>query len=140
MYAYFVMGCVLIFAICADKGIACMVENIEETVVERQSCTENGSENYLVSGHVNLRRAQRCHHRTRFIIQCFGDFESLKLTDTHHIVTKKQAVFLIVLVADFCQILVNDGVLLREINDFHSCFQVFLVHGRHTRPAKLWQN
>ena len=71
MYAYFVVGSILIFTICADKGIACMVKNIEEAVVERKPCTENGSKNYLVCRNVHPCSAQWCNHCFRLIIQCF---------------------------------------------------------------------
>ena len=54
MNAYFVMGCVLIFAIRANKRIARMIKNIKETVVEGQPCAENGCKNYLIRRNVDL--------------------------------------------------------------------------------------
>ena len=49
--AYFV---VFLFPVCAYESIACMVENIEKSVVERKSCTKDSSKHNLVSRYVYL--------------------------------------------------------------------------------------
>ena len=59
VYAYLGVAVVLVFAVRADEGVACVVEHVQETVVERQSGTENRSQYYLVGRHIDLSRAQR---------------------------------------------------------------------------------
>ena len=114
------MGGILGFAISTDKSIAGVVEDVEEAIVERQSGTEDSGQDNLVRRYIYLCSAQRCDDTLGFVVQRLGDFKSLELADAHDIVAEKQSVLLIVLVADFCQILVDDRILFRKINDIHS--------------------
>ena len=46
------MVLVCIFAECADKGVSRVVEDVEEAFMERQSCTEYGSDDNIIGRQV----------------------------------------------------------------------------------------
>ena len=69
MYAHLSMLLVGILAISTHKGIARVVENIEETFVERKSGTEDRTDDNLFSRKINLRHTERCSHLSLFVIK-----------------------------------------------------------------------
>ena len=96
-----------------------MVEDMEESLVERQAGTEDGCQHHLIGRHLHSSYAQRGLHRRRNISKGLGYFKRLKLTHPPDIVPKEQAVFLILLVPHLSHVLADDGVGIAQINDFH---------------------
>ena len=58
-----------IFALSTNEGIARMVEDVQETLVERQTGTEDGADDNLVGRKIDLCHAQRGGHLFRLIIE-----------------------------------------------------------------------
>ena len=69
MYAHLSMLLVGILAISTHKGIARVVENIEETFVERKSGTEDRTDDNLFGRKINLGHTERCSHLSLFVIK-----------------------------------------------------------------------
>ena len=54
MYAYLMLFLVGVLAIGRHESVAGMVENIQKTLMERQSSPEDGGENHIVGRYVYL--------------------------------------------------------------------------------------
>ena len=113
------MSLVLIFAECRNEGIAGVVEDVEEALVERQTCTEYGAEHQLVGRHIHLGNAKWSLYVALLIVERLAQLVGDEFADTHDVVAEQQTVLLIVLVAHLRHILVDNRVALAEINYFH---------------------
>ncbi len=127
MHAHVVMFGIGVFAISRYKGIAGMVEDVEEAVVERQAGTEYRSQHNLVYGHIHTGNAQGSGYILGLISQGFGYLIGFHLADALDIVAKKQSVFLIIDIAHLRQVLINNGIGVAEINDLHGLVVRFYV-------------
>jgi len=58
MYAHLGVLLVNILAISRHKGVACVVEDIQEPIVKGQSGAENGGQHNLIRGHLHACNAQ----------------------------------------------------------------------------------
>ena len=110
---------VLILAECRNEGIAGVVEDVEEALVERQTGTEYGAEHQLVGRHIHLGNAKRSLYVALLLVERLAQLVSDKFAYTHDVVAEQQTVFLIVLVAHLRHILINNRVALAEIDNFH---------------------
>ena len=119
MDANFGVSLVLILAECRNEGIAGVVEDVEETLMERQTGTEDGAEHQLVGRHIHLGNAKRSLDVALLIVERLAQLVGDEFADAHDVVAEQQTVLLIVLVAHLRHILVNDRVALAEINYFH---------------------
>lgn len=112
VYAHFCVAVVLVFAVRAYEGVAGVVKHVQEAVVERQSGTENRSQYYLVGRHIDLSRAQRRLNVALLIVERLAYLVGHHLAHARNIITEKQAVKLIFLVAHLSHVLVEDSVLI----------------------------
>ena len=112
VYAHFCVAVVLVFAVRAYEGVAGVVEHVQEAVVEGQSGAEYRCQYYLVGRHADLSRAQRRLHVALLIVERLAYLVGHHLAHARNIITEKQAVKLIFLVAHLSHVLVEDSVLI----------------------------
>ena len=126
MYAHLGVSLVLILAERRHEGVAGVVEDVKEPLVERQAGAEDRSEHQLVGGHAHAGCAQRGLHVALLIVESLAELISNELAHTHDVVTEKQTVGLIVFVAHLSHILVDDAVLFCKVDDFHILYMIFV--------------
>ena len=71
MYAHLGMCIVCIFPVSRHESVAGMVEDVQEALVEWQTCTEDGSEQNLVLRYVYNSCTQRCRNLLTDVFQRF---------------------------------------------------------------------
>ena len=106
------MPLVGIFPVGTHKSIARVVEHIEESLVKRQSGTENGTDNNTVGRQTDTCHAQRRSDLLRLIVERLRNLKGFIFANTLDVVTEKKAVLLILTVAHLGQVSVNNGVLI----------------------------
>ena len=79
VYAYLGVRLVGILSVSTHEGIARVVEDIEESLVKRQSGTEYGTYHHPVGRQTDTCHAQRCSDVLRLIVEGFRNFESFVL-------------------------------------------------------------
>ena len=92
--------------------------------MERQTGAEDSAQHQLVCRHIHLRRAQRCLHVARLIVERLAQFVGDQLAHAHYVVAEQEAVRLIVFVAHLRHVLVDDRVLFAEVDYFHCCLSL----------------
>ena len=102
-----------------DEGVVGMVEHLEESLVEGQSGTQDGADDQLVGRHIDGCYAQRRGHFAFLVSEGFGYLVGHHLADAADVVAEKLSALLEMGVAYLCEILVDDGVVVAQVDDFH---------------------
>jgi len=84
-------------------GILCLVKIAEKALMQRQSGTENGGENYLVSRQFHCNVIERRIDCGFIICQCLAYLVCHYLSDTLYVVTEEKGILLIILVAELAE-------------------------------------
>ena len=108
-----------IVAIGRHEGVARVVEDVEEALVEGQACAEDGGEHHLVVGRAGLGVSQRRLYGFLRIIQGLAYLVGHHLADALQVVAEGVAVGLDLDVPQLGHILVDDAVAFSEVDDFH---------------------
>lgn len=109
-----------VHAIGRDKGAGSAVEDMKETFVERQACTQDGGDEQVVLGQRDVEGAEGRGHGLGFVSKRLGKFKGHHLAYTLYVGAEEVAVALKTLIAQLAHVLVDDGVALAEIDDIHS--------------------
>ena len=114
-----VVGLGEVLAIGAHKGIVGAIEVTQESLVERQSGTQDGGEHHAVVDYASLFHAQRRLDLHLAIAQALGDFVGHDLSQTVDVSAEAQTLLLQYFVAHFAHELTHKRVLFTQIDNFH---------------------
>ncbi len=119
MYSHLGVCIVLVGAICTCEGIFCLVEHAQYSVVHGKSSTQHCGDNNLVGGYRYCCVAEWGHHVDVMIVKLLAYLICNKLTYATYVVAEEKRAFLIVAVAKFRHVSVDDGVLKTEVDNVH---------------------
>lgn len=95
-----------------DEGIFGLVEHVEEALVHRQACAQEGAEDNLVLWYLDVSNCQWGLHLLGCVGEVAADFYCHDLSNSLDIAAKTHAVFLDINRTEFFQILVEQRGLL----------------------------
>ena len=101
-----------LLAIGADKGVFCMVEHIEEALVERQSSAKDGAEYDFILRHLHIGNSQRRLDGFLGVGKLFADLERHDFADAFDVASEAHAVLLNVHRTQFFEVLIEQRRLL----------------------------
>src|ERR1041385_9056585 len=104
----------MMFTVGADEGIVGLVKNIQQSLVQRNSGTENGSNHRLFFEHRHRGNTQRSSYLAHCVWKMLADFIRKNFSQPLEIGSETQAVFLYFHIAELGNILVDDRVLVTE--------------------------
>ena len=110
---------VAIITIGRDKGVASLIENIEKTLVERQSGSENGSYDNRIVRRVAIGHSQRCCNLLDTVFQPLAHLVGHCMANAREIVAEAHTVALHVNIAQFGNVLVDHTLMVGKIVNFH---------------------
>ena len=87
--------------------------------MEGKTCTQYSADNDAIVDGAYLSRGKGSLERLARIIKRFRHFIRHGMTNATEVLTEPSAILLYVDVAKFSEIVVNDGVLFGEVDDFH---------------------
>ena len=96
-----------IFTVSRYKCVFRVIEIVEESLVERDSCTENRGEYNLCRYHLAFCHGQGCECVDRVIIEGFADFIGHYFTYPFKVSAETQHVFLDIYIAQLCHVLAD---------------------------------
>ena len=141
VYAHLGMLAVGVHAEGGDEGVVGMVEHMEEPLMEGQSGPEDGAHDQVVGWHVDGSHAQGCGHLALLVVEGLGYLVGHHLADAADVVAEERPVLLVLGVADLRQVLVDDGVAVAQVDDFHDDTIIFGCKDNNfcnTQFAKTW--
>ena len=101
-------------AVCRNKATLSIVEEVEEALVERKTCTQDGCHNHLIRYLLHGSNAQRRLDHACRVVQLLRYLVSHNLRHTLHITAEAHRVTLHNLIAHLCDKLIENRVLLIE--------------------------
>ena len=122
--AHFGVFAVGVHAEGGDKGVFGMVEDVEETFVERQTGTQYGGQQEVVLDDGHLGCPQGGGDGLCFVGECARDFVGHGFAYATDVLPEQGSVALVGFVANLGHELVDDGVLLAEVDGVHGGLSV----------------
>ena len=119
-----------VHTICRDEAIGGAIEDMEVAFVEGQTGTQDRGHKEVILGQGDVDGTEGRGYGLSLVFQDFRQFECHHFADASDIVSEEQAILLIGLVAQLGHVLVNNGVLLCKVNDFHCSLGLYWVNIR----------
>ena len=109
----------VVLSVCRYECVLSVVEVVQDTLMQRQTGTENRSHYNLVVRSRDVCYAQRSHVFLMAVFQMLADLISEDLSEPFEVSAETLAVLLDSLVAHLCDEFVENRILLTEVDDFH---------------------
>ena len=106
-------------AVGTEESVLRVVEDIEESLMQRQTGTQDSSQHELVGNGVDRCDAQRRLHVGLLVVERLAHFDCHEFADSLDVATETEAILLDVDIADFAQVHVEHAVVLGEVDDLH---------------------
>ena len=104
----------IILAIGRNETVFGTVKTVEQPLVKRQSGPQNSCQDRLLFQYPHLGNAQRCGNLFLFVWEFLADFVGENLSYPFQVFPETHGVLLYYIVANFSQVLVEDGVAVTE--------------------------
>ena len=109
----------VILAVGGNKGILGVIKKIKNTIVQRQTSTQNGGDNDFLRGQIHLRDSQGSDNFLIVILHCPTYLIRKNLTQPGKIMPETERILLNGLVAHLRDKLIENRIGLSQIDNFH---------------------